>query len=91
MALLQELNQTQGLTVVLVTHEPDIAAHAKRIIQLRDGLISSDEQVDVPRQARDVLRGLKTDDGQQAAPVPSAVAQAGSPSALGRPSSAGAL
>src|SRR5690348_8189320 len=55
MALLQELNATQGLTVVLVTHEPDIAEHAQRIIQLRDGLISSDERVAQPRQAREVL------------------------------------
>ena len=32
----------QGRTVVLITHEPDVAARAQRIIQLRDGLISSD-------------------------------------------------
>ncbi len=33
----------QGQTVVMVTHEPDIAAHARRVIVLRDGLIASDE------------------------------------------------
>jgi putative ABC transport system ATP-binding protein len=55
MALLQDLNARQGLTVVLVTHEPDIAEHAQRIIQLRDGLISSDEPVAQPRQARAML------------------------------------
>ncbi len=55
MALLQGLNQTQGLTVMVVTHEQDIAQHAGRIIQLRDGLISSDQAVARPRQARDVL------------------------------------
>jgi putative ABC transport system ATP-binding protein len=55
MALLQNLNVTQGMTVVLVTHEPDIAQHAQRIIQLRDGLISSDERVAEPRQARELL------------------------------------
>ena len=37
---------TQGQTVVMVTHEPDIAAHAKRIVVLRDGLLSSDERRD---------------------------------------------
>ncbi|HZR99288.1 MAG TPA: ABC transporter ATP-binding protein, partial [Chloroflexota bacterium] len=58
MALLQNLNATQGLTVVLVTHEPDIAEHAQRIIQLRDGLISSDLRVGRPRQARDALAGV---------------------------------
>ena len=44
MALFQELND-QGITVVLVTHEPDIADYAKRIVQMRDGRIFSDEPV----------------------------------------------
>jgi putative ABC transport system ATP-binding protein len=35
-----------GQTVVMVTHEPDIAAHARRIVVLRDGLVSSDETRD---------------------------------------------
>jgi putative ABC transport system ATP-binding protein len=34
----------QGQTVVMVTHEPDIAAHARRVVVLRDGLVSSDEK-----------------------------------------------
>jgi putative ABC transport system ATP-binding protein len=55
MALLQDLNARRGLTVVLVTHEPDIAEHAQRVIQLRDGLISSDERVAQPRQAEAAL------------------------------------
>jgi putative ABC transport system ATP-binding protein len=33
-----------GQTVVMVTHEPDIAAHARRVVVLRDGLISTDER-----------------------------------------------
>ena len=33
----------QGQTVIMVTHEPDIAAHARRVVVLRDGLVSSDE------------------------------------------------
>jgi putative ABC transport system ATP-binding protein len=41
MALLQELNAS-GITVVLVTHEPDIAAHAARTIEMRDGRVRSD-------------------------------------------------
>jgi putative ABC transport system ATP-binding protein len=36
-----------GQTVVMVTHEPDIAAHARRVVVLRDGLISTDERRDV--------------------------------------------
>jgi putative ABC transport system ATP-binding protein len=42
MRLLQDLNITQGLTVVLVTHEADIAAYAERVVQMRDGLVLSD-------------------------------------------------
>lgn len=43
MRLLQGLN-ADGMTVVLVTHEPDIAAHAKRVVTLRDGVIGSDQR-----------------------------------------------
>ncbi len=42
LALLQELNETQGITIVLVTHEPDIAACAKRVVTMRDGRVRSD-------------------------------------------------
>jgi putative ABC transport system ATP-binding protein len=36
-----------GQTVIMVTHEPDIAQHARRIVVLRDGRISSDERREV--------------------------------------------
>ena len=48
MALLEDLYQ-RGNTIILVTHERDIAAHARRTIRLRDGLVESDEQTFVPR------------------------------------------
>ena len=44
MATLQNFNRQKGLTVILVTHEPDIAAFADRIITMRDGAIISDER-----------------------------------------------
>jgi putative ABC transport system ATP-binding protein len=44
MGIFQELNDA-GKTVVLITHETDIAAHAKRVIYLRDGLIWRDEKI----------------------------------------------
>jgi putative ABC transport system ATP-binding protein len=44
MAVVQRLNREQRITVVLVTHEPDIAAYAGRVVTFRDGLIVSDER-----------------------------------------------
>ncbi|MGD9598499.1 MAG: ABC transporter ATP-binding protein [Steroidobacteraceae bacterium] len=54
MALFQELND-QGITIVLVTHEPDIAGHAHRIVEMRDGRILRDAPVPQPRDARSEL------------------------------------
>src|SRR5207237_9352707 len=42
MALFQELNE-QGITIVLVTHEPDVAEYAKRIVEVRDGRSRRDQ------------------------------------------------
>jgi putative ABC transport system ATP-binding protein len=42
MRLLSTLNRDEGITVMLVTHEPDVAAYARRIVTFRDGLITSD-------------------------------------------------
>jgi putative ABC transport system ATP-binding protein len=46
MELLVELNQVRGITIVMVTHEPDVAAFAKRNIVFRDGRILSDQAVE---------------------------------------------
>lgn len=43
--ILLELNRREGATLVLVTHDPALAAHADRVITLRDGLVVSDERV----------------------------------------------
>jgi putative ABC transport system ATP-binding protein len=50
MALFQELN-AQGITIVLVTHEPDIAVYATRIVEVRDGRVRRDEAVKNRRNA----------------------------------------
>ena len=42
MALFGRLNRERGITIMLVTHEPDVAAHAKRVVTFRDGRILSD-------------------------------------------------
>jgi len=57
-AIFQRLNRERGITVLFVTHDPDIAAHTRRIIRLRDGLIVGEEQVPVPVRAEDVLAKL---------------------------------
>ena len=51
MAIFQRLNREQGITVILVTHEPDVAAYASRVIHFRDGRIVKDERVASPRDA----------------------------------------
>ncbi len=57
MAIFQKLNQ-KGITVVIVTHEPDIAAFTKRNITFRDGKIIRAMEVDKPRNAMDVLEKM---------------------------------
>ena len=52
MRLLRDLNQ-QGRTIVLITHEPDIAAFAQRVVRVRDGVIVSDER---PAVATEMVR-----------------------------------
>jgi putative ABC transport system ATP-binding protein len=44
MDLLRQLNRAQGITIVMVTHEPDMAAYARRIVRFKDGRIESDQQ-----------------------------------------------
>jgi putative ABC transport system ATP-binding protein len=57
MALFQQLNE-KGRTIVLVTHEPDIAQHARRIIQIADGRIVRDEVNPQPRVAEQEMSSL---------------------------------
>ncbi len=57
MAIFQDLHR-QGKTVIIVTHEHDIAQHCERIIRFRDGRIVGDERVEAPIDARDVLASL---------------------------------
>jgi putative ABC transport system ATP-binding protein len=56
--LFQTLNREHGITVIYVTHEAEIAQHAGRILQMRDGRVIADLQNDSPRWAADELRAL---------------------------------
>jgi putative ABC transport system ATP-binding protein len=57
MSVIQDLND-RGLTIALVTHEPDIARYAKRVIVFRDGRIRMDEPVTGHQRAAEVLKAL---------------------------------
>jgi putative ABC transport system ATP-binding protein len=58
MGIFQQLNKERGITIVLVTHEPDIAQYAQRVITFRDGKIRRDEAVARPAVAEDVIKTL---------------------------------
>jgi len=66
MGIFQELNE-KGITIILVTHEPDIAQFAKRHIIFRDGRIKSDRSNPSPRLAAEVIKELPAVDEEEPA------------------------
>ncbi len=58
MEILQRLNRERGLTVVLITHEPDIAEYAERVVAFRDGRVVKDEKVARRRDAAAEMAAL---------------------------------
>ena len=69
METLVRLNREQGVTVIVVTHEADIAAYANRTLTMRDGLIVSDVQNPKRGQSRRIAARRKAAGGATAAPV----------------------
>ncbi|MFN3729108.1 MAG: ABC transporter ATP-binding protein [Fimbriimonadaceae bacterium] len=69
MALFQDFNR-QGRTVVIVTHEEDIARHCKRILRFKDGRLLTDERVEDPVDAREVLKTMPDPDAIYNTPEP---------------------
>jgi putative ABC transport system ATP-binding protein len=59
MQIFQELND-EGVTVVMVTHEPEIGNHCRRIVSIRDGLVVADQEVRHRVIGRDVLASMST-------------------------------
>ncbi|HEX4850426.1 MAG TPA: ABC transporter ATP-binding protein [Puia sp.] len=62
MALMQELNQHDGKTIVFVTHEPDIASFSNRTIMLRDGKVLKDTMNESRKSAKEVLANIPVSD-----------------------------
>jgi len=58
MEIFQRLNREMGITLVLVTHEPDIAEYAKRVIVFKDGKIKSDRSIEKHRDAAEELKNM---------------------------------
>ena len=65
MAIFQKLNKEKGMTIVIVTHEPDIAHYADRIIVFKDGHVLTDEQVVEPRNAARELENWQEDEFEE--------------------------
>src|ERR1700686_5872375 len=58
MEIFQRLNRERGITLVLVTHEPDIAQYAQRVVVFKDGRIKKDYKIEDQRDAAEELRKL---------------------------------
>jgi putative ABC transport system ATP-binding protein len=58
MEIFQRLNRERGITLVLVTHEHDIAQYAKRVVVFKDGKIQKDYQIAEQRDAAEELRQM---------------------------------
>jgi putative ABC transport system ATP-binding protein len=58
MDVFQRLNEERNMTILLVTHEPDIARFAKRVVLFRDGKVRRDSIVDDRAEARLVLETM---------------------------------
>ncbi len=91
LALLQRLNRERAITIVLVTHERDIAACASRVVTMRDGRIVSDVVQDAPLDARRELEKLQAPDEGAAGDASRAHSDAGGAAGVAsRPIPAGA-
>src|SRR5271157_2609910 len=58
MAIFQRLNRDNGITMIVVTHDPDVASYANRNLHFKDGRFQRDERVEKPRDARKDLEQL---------------------------------
>ncbi len=64
MAIFQQLNREAGITIILVTHEPDIVGYAMRVTHFKDGRLVRDERVERPRTAQEELKQRPVEAGE---------------------------
>ena len=69
MAIFQKLNREEGITMIVVTHDPDIAGYANRNLHFKDGKFERDERVEKPRDAKADLEQLPAEAAEQLAPA----------------------
>ena len=67
MASFQRLNREDGITMIVVTHDPDVATYSNRKIHFKDGRLQLDERVEKPRDAKQDLAALPAEKPEQAA------------------------
>ena len=69
MAIFQRLNREEGMTMVVVTHDPDVASYSGRIIHFKDGKLRKDEAIAQPRDAKTDLEQLPAAEPDEVTPA----------------------
>jgi len=77
MVTLQALNRERGVTIIVVTHEPDIATYAGRVITMRDGEVMSDVRQTAFRAPAEASIGVPSAGSHASSPAPAAAGSAG--------------
>ena len=69
MAIFQRLNREEGITMIVVTHDPDVASYSNRSIHFKDGRLQGDERIAQPREAGKDLERLPAEQPEELASV----------------------
>ena len=69
MAIFQRLNREEGITMIVVTHDPDIASYSNRNIHFKDGRLQRDDRIAQPHEARKDLEQLPVEQPEELASV----------------------
>ncbi|HXN45486.1 MAG TPA: ABC transporter ATP-binding protein, partial [Bryobacteraceae bacterium] len=67
MAIFQRLNREKGITMIVVTHDPDVATYSNRLIHFKDGKLELDERLAEPRDAHKDLEALPAEQPEEVA------------------------